>query len=382
MADVKVPFYGHVKQYLNLKKEIDSAIEQVLMSGTYVMGPTLAKFEQECAEYMGVKRAVGLNSGTDALWLLMEAYGIGPGDEVITTSNTFFATAEAVWIRGATCVFVDIDPRTCNMDLDQVEAAITPRTKAIIPVHLYGQMVNMKRVAEIAKKHNLLVIEDCAQAMGAAGPDFRVGQYSDGVGISFITAKNLGTFGDSGAILTNRDDIADKILRLRNHGSSKRSVHSPGWNSRLDEIHAAILRVKLPHLDEWNDLRRARAKDYAELLKGTSLQLPYEEPGYRHIYHLYVIEHDKRDDLQAYLKDKGIIALTNYPIAIHQQEGFPWDRKAVVPKGGLPHTERSAARVLSLPLYPELTRAEVEYVAAAIKEWDKQQGCCGCCGCK
>ena len=376
MAEVRVPFYGHVRQYHNLKREIDAAIGEVLESGTYVMGTRLAKFEEECARYMRVKRAVGVNSGTDALWLLLQAYGIGPGDEVITTSNTFFATAEAIWIMGAIPVFVDIDPRTCNMDLDLVEAAITPRTKAIIPVHLYGQTVNMKRVAEMARKHKLLVIEDCAQAMGARGPDFQVGEYSDGVGISFITAKNLGTYGDGGAVLTNRDDIAAIVIKLRNHGSHQRSVHTIGWNSRLDEIHAAILSVKLPHLDEWNDLRRARAKDYAELLKGTSLQLPYQEPGYRHIYHLYVIEHDRRDDLQAYLKDQGIIALTNYPIAIHQQEGFPWGRGGVLPQTGLAHTERSAARVLSLPLYPELTREEVECVASAIKEWDRKQGGC------
>ena len=382
MAEVRVPFYGHVQQYHGLKKEIDRAITEVLESGTYVLGPKMAKFEGELAAYAGMKHALGINSGTDALWLLLQAMGIGPGDEVITTSNTFFATAEAIWIMGATPVFVDIEPDTCNLDVSLVEAAVTPRTKAIIPVHLYGQLADMPAIARIAQKHNLVVIEDCAQALGAAGPDFRVGQYSDGVGVSFITAKNLGTFGDSGGILTNRDDLVEPIKALRNHGSPKRSHHSIGWNSRLDELHAAILSVKLPHLDEWNDLRRARAKDYDQLLAGTSLKLPHAQPGYRHIYHLYVIEHDRRDHLQEYLKEQGIIALTNYPIAIHQQAGFPWGRGAVLPKSGLPHTERSAARVLSLPLFPELTREQVELTADAIKAWDKAQGCCSCCGCK
>jgi len=371
MAQPRVPFYGHVRQYHNLQAEIDGAIREVLESGTYTLGPKLKAFEEELAAYAGMDEAVGLNSGTDALWLPMLAMGIGPGDEVITTANTFFATAEAIWIVGATPVFVDIDPKTCNMDVSLVEAAITPRTKAIIPVHLYGQMADMPAVAEIAKRHNLRVIEDCAQAIGSAGDGFKVGQYSDVVATSFITAKNLGTFGDGGAILTNNREIATEVRALRNHGSLKRSYHRPGYNSRLDEIHAAILSVKLKHIDEWNDLRRARARDYNELLADTSLQLPFERPGYRHVYHLYVVEHDKRDDLQAFLQQEGIVTLTHYPIAIHQQEGFPWGREQ--PKPSLPRTERSAARVLSLPMYPELTREEVEIVSDAIHRWDRAQ---------
>jgi len=373
MAQVKVGFYGHVRQYHNLQKEIDAAIHEVLESGTYVLGPKVKQFEQELAAYMHMKEAVGLNSGTDALLLPLLAMGIGPGDEVITTSNTFFATAEAIWLAGATPVFVDIDPKTCNIDVDLLEAAVSPRTKAIIPVHLYGQPAKMREVAKVAKAHNLYVIEDCAQALGARGDDFVIGELSDVVATSFIIQKNLGCFGDGGAIVTNNDAIATQVRKLRNHGSLKRSYHSIGYNSRLDELHAAVLSVKLKHLDKWNDLRRARAKEFDAGLAGTSLTLPYALPGYRHIYHLYVVETDDRDGLQAYLQSQGITALTHYPIAIHQQEGYPWGRPARI-SGSLRHTERSAARVLSLPMYPELTSEEVKYTVEAIKAWEKTRG--------
>jgi dTDP-4-amino-4,6-dideoxygalactose transaminase len=320
---------------------------------------------------MGMKHAIGVNSGTDALWLVFKALGIGPGDEVITTSNTFFATAEAVWLIGATPVFVDCEPGTRNIDPTLVEEKITPRTKAICPVHLYGQPANMPAIAEIAKKHNLFVVEDCAQAIGSRGDTFKIGELSDAVCLSFITAKNLGTFGDSGAVVTNRDDIVEPIQRMRNHGSVKRSYHSVGWNSRLDEIHAAILSVKLKHVDAWNDLRIARAHDYDELLAGSSLMLPYCKSGYRHVYHLYVIETPGRDGLQEFLKERGIVALTNYPVAIHQQEGFPFG--AGDPNPVLPETEKNAAECLSLPIYPELTPDEVRIVAGAILEWEAQR---------
>jgi len=370
MAEMKVGFYGHVRQYHNLKKEIDAAISEVLESGAYVMGPKVKKFEQELAAYCGMKEAVGVNSGTDALWLAFMALGIGPGDEVITTSNTFFATAEAIWIAGATAVFVDIDPKTCNIDPELIEAAITPKTKAIVPVHLYGQPAKMREVAAIAKKHNLLIIEDNAQALGARGDDFALGELSDVMCTSFIIQKNLGCFGDGGAVVTNDANVATRIRQLRNHGSLKRSVHSMGYNSRLDELHAAVLSVKLRELDNWNDLRRARAKEYDVGLVGTSLTLPIALPGYRHIYHLYVVETDDRDGLQAYLESRGITALTHYPIAIHQQEGYPWGQSARI-SGSLAHTERSAARVLSLPMYPEITSEEVAYVVDAIRTWDQ-----------
>ena len=367
---VKVGFYGHVRQYHNLKIEIDAAILEVLESGSFVMGPKLKQFETELAAYCHTQEAVGVNSGTDALWLVFMALGIGPSDEVITTSNTFFATAEAIWIAGATAVFVDCEPKTCNIDVNLIEAAITPRTKAIVPVHLYGQAAEMRKVAEIARKHNLYVIEDNAQALGARGPDFKLGELSDAMCTSFIIQKNLGCFGDGGAVVTNRTDIAEAVRKLRNHGSPKRSVHSMGYNSRLDDLQAAVLSVKLKELDKWNDARRGFAKQYDEGLKGTSLTLPTALPGYRHIYHLYVVETDNRDSLQDYLKLRDITALTHYPIAIHQQEGFPWGKDARI-AGSLKNAEASSARVLSLPIFPEITSQEVQAVIDGVVEWDR-----------
>jgi len=368
MADVRVPFYGHVRQYHNLKQDIDKAITDVLESGKYTLGPVMEQFEGELANYMGAKHGIGVNSGTDAIWLVFLALGIGKGDEVITTSNTFFATAEAIWLVGATPVFVDCRPDTRNIDVSKIEEKITERTKAIVPVHLYGQTAEMPAIAEIARKHDLLVIEDCAQAIGARGDSFKIGELSDAVCLSFITAKNLGTFGDGGAVVTDRDDIVEPIIKLRNHGSNKRSYHSVGWNSRLDEIHAAILRVKLKHIDEFNNARIKWAHEYDRLLAESKLTLPKALPGYRHVYHLYVVETPERDDLQAYLKDRGIIALTNYPVAIHQQEGFPFGAGEAHPV--LPETEKNAAQCLTLPIYPELTSEEVKLVADTVLEWE------------
>jgi len=370
MPLVKVGFYGHVRQYHNLKSEIDAAIHEVLESGSFVMGPKLKQFEGELAGYCNAKEAVGVNSGTDALWLAFMALGIGQGDEVITTSNTFFATAEAIWIAGATAVFVDCEPKTCNIDTKLIEAAITPKTKAIVPVHLYGQPADMRAVSEIARRHNLLVIEDNAQAIGARGADFGLGELSDVMCASFIIQKNLGCFGDGGAVVTNRPEVAERVRKLRNHGSVKRSIHSMGYNSRLDDLQAAVLSVKLKQLDRWNGQRRAFAAQYDQGLKDAKLKLPYALPGFRHIYHLYVVESEKRDDLQQFLAARGITALTHYPIAIHQQEGYPWGKCARI-SGSLKHAEASAARVLSLPMYPELTHEEVQAVIEGVVAWDK-----------
>jgi len=378
---MKVGFYGHVRQYHNLKAELDKAISDVLESGAYVMGPALAKFETELAEYHGMKYAVGLNSGTDGLWLPLMALGVGPGDEVITTSNTFFATAEAIWIAGATAVFVDSDPLTNNIDVNRIEEAITPKTKAIIPVHLYGQCAQMDKIAEIARKHKLFVIEDNAQSIDAAGAGFKVGELSDAVSTSFIIQKNLGTFGDGGAIVTNNADIATQVKRLRNHGSLKRSVHSFGFNSRLDDLHAGILSVKLKHIAAWSNRRREIAAMYTKALAATSLKLPVELPGYRHVYHLYVVEtlDGKRDEMVAFLESQGVDAKCHYPIAIHQQEGYPWGKDARV-VGTLGNTEANAANCVSLPMFPELTQEEIDYTIEKVLEWcGKNQGCgCGC----
>lgn len=373
MPGMTVGFYGHVRQYHNIKGEIDQAIQSVLESGSYVMGPALAKFEREFAAYYGTKYAVGLNSGTDALWLAFMALGIKPGDEVITTANTFFATAEAIWIAGGKAVFVDSDPRTNNIDPSKIEAAITSRTVGIVPVHLYGQCADMKAIHAIATKHKLWVVEDSAQGVDAHGDGFKQGQFSEAVCTSFIIQKNLGTFGDGGALVTNRQDIDATVRRLRNHGSDKRSVHSFGFNSRLDDLHAAILSAKLRHITEWSDQRRKWARRFSEGLRGTSLTLPYEMPGYRHVYHLYVVEHPKRDHLDKFLHDAGIDSKMHYPIAIHQQAGYPWGKLADL-KPVVPNAERNAARCLSLPMYPELTEKEVDYTITKIVEWDKQFG--------
>lgn len=372
-AKLKVPFYGHARQYHSIKREIDDAFHAVLESESYVMGPALGRFEKELAQYFGMKHAVGLNSGTDALWLAFFALGIQPGDEVITTANTFFATAEAIWITGGKVVFVDSDPATNNIDPTKIEAAITPRTVGIVPVHLYGQCADMKAINAIAKRRKLWVVEDNAQSIDAHGDGFQQGELSDAVCTSFIIQKNLGTYGDGGALVTNRDDLDQTVRRLRNHGSIKRSVHSFGFNSRLDDLHAAFLSVKLKHITRWTDQRRAWAKRYTDGLKGTSFKLPKELPGYRHVFHLYVIEHHKRDQLTQFLNEHGIDAKQHYPIAIHQQEGYPWGKLAD-PHPRVPNAERNAAQCVSLPMFPELTAEEVDYTIAKLKEWDAQFG--------
>ena len=256
---MKVAFYGHTRQYHNIKSEIDANIAKVLESGQYVMGPMLKQFEAEFAAYNGKKYAIGVGNGTDALWLTMMALGVKPGDEIITNANTFFATVEAIWIAGATAVLVDCDDSTRCIDPAKVAAAITPKTKGIIPVHIYGQCAPMRAIKELADAHGLWVIEDNAQAIDARGDDFRIGELSEAVCTSFIIQKNLGTFGDGGAIYTDNAAIDTRVRTLRNHGSGARDHHSPGFNSRLDDIHAGILSAKLKHIGEWTDQRRAWA---------------------------------------------------------------------------------------------------------------------------
>src|SRR5437667_9073109 len=267
---MKVEFYGHVRQYRNLQREIDANLQEVLSSGSYVQGPMLKRFEGELAKYHGTKFAAGLGNGTDAISLALMAFDIGPGDEVITHPNTFFATAEAIWIAGATAVFVDCDPKTKCIDPARIEAAITSKTKAIVPVHLYGQCADMIALRKIADKHKLRLIEDNAQAIGANGGSFKIGELSDAATVSFIIQKNLGTFGDGGAVVTNNPDIDARIRKLRNHGSNARNVHSIGFNSRLDDLHAGILSAKLNHIDESNDQRRHWAARYTAGLRDCS----------------------------------------------------------------------------------------------------------------
>jgi dTDP-4-amino-4,6-dideoxygalactose transaminase len=371
---VNVSFYGHTRQYHGIKGEIDANIEKVLESGQYVMGPMLKQFEAEFAAYTGKKYAIGVGNGTDAISLTLLALGVSAGDEVITHANTFFATAEAIWIAGAKAVLVDCDETTRCLDPRAVAAAVTPRTKAIIPVHLYGQCAPMREIKRIADQHKLFVIEDNAQAIDARGDDFRIGELSDAVTTSFIIQKNLGTFGDGGAVYTDNPDIDARVRKLRNHGSSQRDHHSFGFNSRLDDIHAGILSAKLKHIGEWSDLRRKWAARYHAGLEGVDfITLPYARPGYRHVYHLYEIETRdaaSRDPLLAHLNQKGVDAKTHYSIAIHKQDGYPWGKDAEI-RGSLQNAEKNAASCISLPIYPELTAEEVDYVIDAVKSWKK-----------
>ncbi|MBM4156562.1 MAG: DegT/DnrJ/EryC1/StrS family aminotransferase [Lentisphaerae bacterium] len=374
---MKVPFYGHVKQYQNIQGEIDANLREVLMSGQYVMGPMLKKFEAQSCEYFGCKHAIGVGNGTDAIWLVLMALGIGPGDEVITHPNTFFATAEAIWIAGATCVFVDCDTTTRCIDPAKIEAAITPRTKAIIPVHLYGQCADMPAIWAIAAKHGLQVIEDNAQGIDGRGDTFRQGERSAAVATSFIIQKNLGCFGDGGMVFTNCDEINATVRKLRNHGSAQRDHHSFGFNSRLDDLQAGVLSAKMRHITAWTDQRIALAKRYDAGLAGCRhIALPVCRPGYRHVYHLYEIETrdaSRRDALVKFLCDAGIDAKTHYSIAIHKQAGFPWGKPFRI-AGSVANAEKNAASCVSLPMFPELTPAEVDAVVAQVRAWDAAQG--------
>jgi dTDP-4-amino-4,6-dideoxygalactose transaminase len=371
---MKVEFYGHVRQYTNIKAEIDANISQVLMSGKYVLGPMLERFEKEFAAFTGSKYAIGVGNGTDAIWLTLMALGIGPGDEVITHPNTFFATAEAVWIAGASVVFVDCDPKTKCIDPKAIEAAITPRTKAIIPVHLYGQCADMPAIWAIAEKHRLHVIEDNAQAIDAHGGTFKQGDRSAAVCTSFIIQKNLGCFGDGGAIYTNNAEIDAKVRKLRSHGSIKRDNHSYGFNSRLDDLQAGVLSAKLKHLPAYSDARIQWAQRYTAGLKGAkAITLPTALPGYRHVFHLYVVETKdaaKRDAMVDFLVAQGVDAKTHYSIPIHKQAGYPWG-KSVRVVGSIANAERNAASCVSLPMFPELTSEEVDYSIAKVLEWDR-----------
>jgi len=371
---MKVGFYGHVRQYHNIKDEIDKNIQEVLESGSYVMGPMLSKLEKELASYAGTKYAIGVGNGTDAIWLSLMALGIGPGDEVIIPANTFFATAEAIWIAGAKAVLVDCDQKTKCIDSNALEAAITDKTKAAIPVHLYGHTANMKAIASIAKRHDLIVIEDNAQSIDGHGNGFRQAELSDAMTISFIIQKNLGCFGDGGAVVTNNPTVDSEVRRLRNHGSLKRNVHTFGFNSRLDDLQAGVISAKLEHITQWTDMRRKWAKKYSqELSLCTSIELPYEAPGVRHVYHLYVVETkdaSKRDSLLNYLQDEGIDTKTHYSIPIHLQDGYPWGKDAEI-MGTLANAEKNAASCVSLPMYPELEAEEADYVIEKVKEWDK-----------
>ena len=360
-----VPFVDLKAQYRSIKTEIDAAIMRVLDDAVFVLGPETEAFEQAFAEYVGARYCIGVNNGTSAIQLALIAGGVGPGDEVIVPANSFFATAEAVSNTGATAVFVDADPVSYQIDVARIEAAITTRTRAIIPVHLYGQAADLDPILELAKRYRLILIEDAAQAHGAGYKGRRVGALGEAGCFSFYPAKNLGAYGEAGAVVTNDERIALQVRRLRDHGSDRKYHHQLiGHNCRLEAIQAAVLSVKLPFLDTWNDLRRAHAEMYRELLKDTELVLPTEMPYAHHIYHLYVVQFAARDELLQKLSSAGIQTGIHYPVPIHLQPAYASRGHK---RGDFPEAERQSDRVLSLPMFAELTEEQINSVASAIR---------------
>lgn len=359
-----IPMVDLNTQYHNLKHEIDRAVLDTLESGQFILGPNVAAFEKEAAEYLGANHAVAVASGTDALHLALLAAGIGPGDEVITSTFTFIATAEAIRYVGATPVLVDIDSRTFNISPQLIEEAVTPRTRAVIPVHIFGQPADLTAIMAICDRHNLLLIEDCAQSFGATAGGKKTGTFGSAGCYSFFPSKNLGCYGDGGLIVCASDDMAEKIRALRNHGSRERYHHSViGFNSRLDEIQAAILRVKLRHIDEFNEGRRRVAGLYSELLWDV-VRVPIVDGNGLHIYHQYTILTNHRDHIMKKLAQSDIASAVYYPIPLHKQVVFADAYTETI----LPVAEHVAKRCMSLPIYPEMPEESVRLVAGVVAE--------------
>ena len=363
-----VKFVDLKLQYNSIKGEINKAINEVLESTHFILGENVAEFEKEFAAFCNAKYSVGLNSGTSALHLALLAKGIGRGDEVITTPNTFVATCAAIAYTGAVPKLVDIEPETYNMDSKNLEKAITKKTKAIIPVHLYGQCADMKQIMEIAKKYNLIVIEDACQAHGAEHYNKKVPIADIGC-FSFYPGKNLGAYGEGGSVVTNNKEAGEVIRAYRDHGQVKKHVHKYiGYNYRLEELQAAILRVKLKHLDEWIDMRRKNASIYNEKLKCIDVITPVEKDCNKHAYHLYVIRAKNRQRLIEYLNSRGIQTSIHYPTPIHLQEAYSFLNYK---KGSFPFAEKYSDEILSLPMFPELKEEEISLVAQSIKDFLK-----------
>jgi len=365
-----IPLVDLKAQYNSIKAEIDTAIHSVIQNGQFILGPEVKAFEDEMAAYCGTKYAVGVASGTDALQLALLAYSIKPGDEVITTPFTFIATAESIAKCGAKPVFVDIDPKTYNIDPAQIELKVTRKTKVILPVHLYGQPAAMERIIEIAKRHNLKVIEDCAQALGAEYKGKKVGSLGHAGCLSFFPSKNLGAYGDAGMVVTNDAAIAETVRMLRVHGSKETYRHvMHGFNSRLDALQAAVLRVKLKHLDRWNELRRNRTALYTRLLSQVGgIAPPYFEEHIKSSCNYYTIRLQgarlNRNELRKHMESKGIQTMIYYPLSLHLQEVY---RYLSHKPGDFPHSEQAQEQVLSLPMYPELSEEQIEEIMKEIK---------------
>jgi dTDP-4-amino-4,6-dideoxygalactose transaminase len=362
-----IPFVDLKAQYRSIKDEVNAAIGRVLENTSFILGPEVQAFEEAFAAYVGAKYCVALNSGTAAVQVAVQSCGIGAGDEVIIPANTFFATAEGVSTAGAKPILVDADPISYNIDVTKIEAAITPRTRAIMPVHLYGQAADLDPIKEIAERHKLVVIEDAAQAHGSLYKGKRVGAMGQAGCFSFYPGKNLGAYGEGGAVVTNDEAVARQAHLLRDHGSAKKYHHEIiGYNFRMEGIQGAVLNVKLKYLDQWNDLRRQNAVRYNELLVDSALTLPTEMDYARHIYHLYVVQSDDRDGLQQSLTAADVQTGIHYPIPIHLQPAYAFlGHKA----GDFPESERQAGRILSFPMFPELTSKQIGIVASAVNQF-------------
>jgi len=351
-------------QYAEIKDEVEQGLAETIANCSFILGPNVQAFEQECADYLGVKHAIGVASGTDALHLALLAEGIGAGDEVITTPFTFIATAEAIKYVGAVPVFVDIDPRSFNISPEAIEKAITPKTKAVMPVHLFGQPADMDYITAICQAHKLKLIEDCCQSFGASINGKQTGGFGEAGAFSFFPSKNLGAFGDGGLVVTNSDEAAAKIKQLRNHGSNVRYYHDViGYNSRLDEMQAVVLRAKLKRLDQYNQGRRRAARRYAELLADLPLTTPFENGIGEHVFHQYTLLSDRRDDIMQALQAQQIGCAVYYPVPLHQQNVFKQECLGL----SLPVTEAVASQCFSLPICPFLSDDDIAVIAGVIR---------------
>jgi dTDP-4-amino-4,6-dideoxygalactose transaminase len=361
-----IPLVDLRAQYLSIKSDVDAAVARVMETGQFVLGDEVEAFEREFADYCGATDGIAVNSGTSALHLALLAAGVRANDEVITVPFTFVATVAAIDYIGARAVFVDIDPATFTMDVSQLEAAITPRTKAIVPVHLYGQAADMGPIVAIARRHNLVVIEDACQAHGAKYNGQPIGSLADAACFSFYPGKNLGAYGEGGMVVTSTPSIAREVRMLRDWGQDRKYHHVlKGFNFRMDGIQGAILRVKLRRLENWTEARRTHAREYRRLLADSGLQIPFEAPYARHVYHVYAVRTHDRAALQRTLQSNGIASGIHYPVPVHLQPAYA---DLGYGPGDFPESERAANEVLSLPMYPELSHTALEVVAAAIKQ--------------
>lgn len=365
---MKIPFVDLYAQYLSLKPEIDSAIEGIIKDTSFIGGKPVTGFEKNFAEKYGVKHCISVGNGTDAIYIVLKMLGIGDGDEVITVANSWISTSETVGQTGASPVFVDIEPDYSTIDADKIEEKITSNTKAIIPVHLYGQSAEIDKIKQICKKYNLFLIEDCAQSHFAEYKGKKVGTFGDAATFSFYPGKNLGAYGDAGCIITNNDDLAQKCLMYARHGAIEKHNHQmEGINSRLDGLQAAILNVKLPFIDDWNKKRLENALYYNELLKNVNgIIMPKIRENAKHIFHLYVVRTEKRDELQNYLSENGIQTAIHYPVALPLMPAY---KKLSYSEADIPIAAKFQSEILSLPMFPELKKEEIEYVVETIKNF-------------